>query len=236
VLTLLATACSDDSEVGPAAGIEGSGATVAESRDVSGFDEVSLMGQGSVLITQGATESLIIETDDNLLQYIETEVVGSRLEIRIQELTDIDPTSSVTYRLGVSELSSVGIAGAGSISADALDTGDLEVYILGAGNIDIDNLSALYVNVFGGGAGDITLAGTATRLQVDLSAAVSFDGTDLLTPTAEITIGGSGNATVWATESLDVVNNGAGNVSYYGSPTVTSSGSGVGRLESLGDK
>ncbi len=50
--------------------IQGSGDVITESRDVSGFDSVSLTGIGRVIITQGDKESLTIEADDNLLEYI----------------------------------------------------------------------------------------------------------------------------------------------------------------------
>ena len=40
---------------------------------VSSFDQVSLNGQGDLIITQGEQESLQIEAEDNLIPVIETE-------------------------------------------------------------------------------------------------------------------------------------------------------------------
>ena len=51
-----------------------------------------------------------------------------------------------------------------------------------------------------------------------------------------MTIGGSGKATVWATESLDARVTGSGTVNYYGDPKVNVSGSGSGRVKRLGGK
>ena len=61
--------------------IQGSGDVITESRDVSGFDSVSLSGIGRVIITQGDDESLTIETDDNLMKYITSEVRDGTLEL-----------------------------------------------------------------------------------------------------------------------------------------------------------
>ena len=43
--------------------------TLTETRDVSDFSRVDLTGVGQVFITQGAEESLTIETDDNFMSY-----------------------------------------------------------------------------------------------------------------------------------------------------------------------
>ena len=52
--------------------VKGSGNVVTKERDVSGFDKVVVSGLGRVIVTQGDEESLTVETDDNLMQYIET--------------------------------------------------------------------------------------------------------------------------------------------------------------------
>ena len=53
--------------------VRGSGNVVTQERQVSGFDSVALSGVGEVFITQGDKESLTVETDDNLMRYIQTE-------------------------------------------------------------------------------------------------------------------------------------------------------------------
>lgn len=48
-------------------GVQGSGNIVTQFIDVGGFDQVELTTIGNVYIEQGDTESLTIETDDNIL-------------------------------------------------------------------------------------------------------------------------------------------------------------------------
>jgi len=59
----------------------GSGKITTQSRDVSGFDQVSLGGSGELTITQGDKDSLTIEAEDNVMRRIETEVKGDTLFI-----------------------------------------------------------------------------------------------------------------------------------------------------------
>ncbi|OGO16907.1 MAG: hypothetical protein A2Z14_01960 [Chloroflexi bacterium RBG_16_48_8] len=54
--------------------IQGSRNIITEARDVGGFNRIELEGMGKVILTQGEEESLTIEADDNLMEYITTEV------------------------------------------------------------------------------------------------------------------------------------------------------------------
>jgi hypothetical protein len=62
--------------------ITGSGPVVAQERDVSGISGVELAMSGTLHISMGNTTSLRIEAQDNLMEYIETEVRGGMLQIR----------------------------------------------------------------------------------------------------------------------------------------------------------
>ena len=61
--------------------VTGSGKVVNETRNVSGFDGLIIVGAGKINIDRTGTESLSITTDDNLLQYIDTQVRGGKLVI-----------------------------------------------------------------------------------------------------------------------------------------------------------
>jgi len=62
--------------------INGSGTIVTEDRSVSGFDKVDLQSIGNLTIIEGDSESLTIKADDNVMQYITTEVFNDTLENR----------------------------------------------------------------------------------------------------------------------------------------------------------
>jgi len=70
--------------VGCAVAIRGSGDVIEETREISDFDRVSLDGIGEIILTQGDTTSLVVEAEDNLMQYIRTSVRGDELTIDIK--------------------------------------------------------------------------------------------------------------------------------------------------------
>ena len=216
--------------------VRGSGNVVTEARELSGFDSVVLSGVGQVIITQGDEESLTIETDDNLMRYIEGEVRNGRLELRIADNTIPIPSRSIVYRVGVKNLTALDSSGAGTFEIDGLDTDRLKVTLSGAGDIGIDSLSATDLTVTISGAGNVKVAGQVEVQEIDMSGFGNYNARDLESQKALVRISGAGNAVVWAQDTLDVEISGAGNVEYYGSPQVTKEVSGGGRVTSQGDK
>jgi len=251
VLVLLVSAC------GPV--IRGSGHSVEESREVSGFDRVSLSGLGELIITQGAEESLTIEAEDNLVRYIETEVRSGTLHIDFPDeprRVNVIPTDPVRFYLTVKQLSGLSMSGAGRIGASSLKVDDVQISISGAGDVDLGSLTAkeLDIRVSGAGdididaleadeltlrlsgAGDVDIAGQVKAQQASLSGLGSYGAGDLESQTAKITISGAGGAKVHVTEELDVRISGAGSVKYYGNPTVSKDISGLGKVSALGER
>lgn len=193
----------------------GSGGSVTESRSVSDFDSISLNGSGDVIIEQGGEESLTIETNDNIMQYVTTEVRDGTLHLAVEAPNAVLFTR-IVFTVGVVDLSGLEIAGSGSIKGDGIETDQLEVSVGGSGNVELE--------------------GAATRQTIDIAGSGRYKGGDLRSETADVSIAGSGKATVWATDGLDVSIAGSGTVEYYGSPTVNFSSSGSGNTKSLGEK
>jgi len=219
--------------------IRGSGSVVTEDRDVSGFDSVALSGFGRVIVTQGDQESLTVETDDNLMRYIQTEVRDGTLVLGFTDDARYkipDPSSSVIFRLSLTDLNALDVSGAGSFEIDELDADRLVVTLSGAGDLMIDSLTATDLVVTTNGAGNVELAGAVETQAVDLSGLGNYSARDLESRTATVSISGAGNAGVWVRDTLDVTISGAGGVDYFGSPEVTKNISGVGKVTGRGDK
>lgn len=215
-----------------------SGVLIAETRDVSGFDRVVLSSLGEVIIIQGTTESLVVEADDNVMPYVETEISSGKLTIGFKDDVNLNFTSgtdlTLRFTLTVKDLSSLEVSGLASVTCDSLETGDLNIGISGGGDIDLTSLAAdsLVVNL--SGLGDINLSGQATSQEIKISGAGNYNAGDLESATVSVNVSGLGDTTVWATGSLDVIISGAGNVDYYGNPSVTQNVSGLGEVTSLG--
>lgn len=224
--------------------IRGSGNVIVEERDVSDFDKIAISGVGRIILTQGDEESLSIETDDNLLEYIKTEVKGDTLEI---DFTDdivlsrggrnvLDPSAGFIFRISVIDLEAVLVSGAANIQAEKLKTDKFEINFSGAGDVTIDDLNANHLEVLVSGAGDVELAGKVPYQEIRLSGVGRYQAFDLESQDGSVIISGAGGANLWVSDSLTVTISGAGDVEYYGNPSVDPEISGLGRIQSLGEK
>lgn len=231
--------------------VRGSGIVVSEMREVSGFEEIELNGFGQLIITQGEKESLEIEAEDNVLEHLRSDVEGDTLILGFKDsgwrdiiLGNEDPdwqkkmlpTEPVIYRLSVINLNSLSINGAGDLEMKALETGSFDLIINGAGTIQIDNLDADSLLMQINGSGDIEISGSAATQEIIFDGASNYDGSGLQTSETIVVFNGVGNATVWATETLEVAINGGGGLSYYGNPSVTQVINGGGDITNLGIK
>src|SRR4051794_29395751 len=71
--------------------VKGNGVKRTETRTVSGFTGIALSVPGQLEVRLGPTESVTIETDENILPLIETTVTHGSLQIRTPRGQDIDP-------------------------------------------------------------------------------------------------------------------------------------------------
>lgn len=212
--------------------VKGSGEIRTEERDVSNFKKVNLSGVGSLIITQGEKESLVIEADDNIIPLIEAEVIGDELNIGFKRGYNFIPASTLKFYLTAKDLDEITMSGAGNIYCNEFSTGELEFEISGAGNIDF-KINAESIVIISSGAGDITLEGSAGTQKITLSGAGKYNGAGLESKKCEISVSGAGSATVNVSEELDVDIGGVGNVNYMGKPAIKQNISGIGRIKNI---
>ena len=219
-------------------GERGSGNVVSQTREVNGFDAVSISYPAEVLIKQGNAESLKIEAEDNLLPNLKTQVKNGTLEIfyKRENGKHVNPTKSVKITIVVKDLNNVDFTSAGNLIIDNLKTNALNVSLSGAGDIKLNKVTVKGLSVSLSGAGSMSASGTADDLSLNISGFGDFKGGDLHSQDGRVSISGAGSATVWADNNLDAQISGAGSISYYGSASVTKQISGVGGINHIGDK
>jgi len=214
--------------------VSGSGTIKSETRAVSGFTGISLAVNSLVEIQQGDTESVTIETDDNLLPLIETVVENGTLQIRPTPRNTSFTTRKINIIVQVKTVDRLAIAGAGDMHAKSLKVSALKTSIAGSGDIRIKSLDAGALTVKIAGSGDFAAAGRAASMDARIAGSGDIKAGNLDTKTVEVSIAGSGDATVWARDSLKVKVAGSGDVKYYGDAAVTKSIGGSGSVKRLG--
>ena len=190
--------------------VRGSGKVVSDARNVSGFDGVTITGAGNILIDQNGTEALTVTTDDNLQQYITTEVRDGNLVIGFAPHVLFDNVKELTFKVNAKNLHSIQVNGAANIQGKNIATDKLSVKL--------------------NGAGAITLSGNATEQNVVLDGVGTYNGTELASQRAQVTNSGAGSAIVRVSDKLDAMLSGVGSIEYIGNPQVTKKVSGVGSV------
>lgn len=197
--------------------INGSGAIVTEEREVSGFNKVDLKSIGDLTIVVGDEEALTITADDNLMQYITTDVFNETLEIGMKPNVSVDPSKSIKYQLTVKDLSSVVLSGFGNINAEELSGEDIEIKLAGSGDIALGELRSENALLKISGFGDITVENMVVdqpTFEITGSGDVEVD--QIQAVMVSLKISGFGNATLTGTaptQEIEIL--GSGN--YYGS-------------------
>lgn len=186
-------------------GIKGSGVTATEKRDVSGFTSIETGGAIEVEIVAQKEYSVEVETDDNLIQYVETRVKGSRLEIKTTERLKMK--TPVKVRISAPNIEGIDVSGASKVSV-----------------IDLKNES---LKVEASGASKVKVAGSSAKLIVELSGASKLDADELQSSQALVDASGASSASVSVTENLSADLSGASRVTYSGDPQVSKSTSGA---------
>lgn len=219
---------------GSGTGVAGSGNVQKQERAVSGFSRIHTGLSAEVEIRQGATESVMVETDDNLQSLVETAVENGTLKIRSADKNRYPDTKNLKITVFLKNIDEVVLGGSGRIFSDKLETPKLQLTIAGAGSMGVKSLQTSSLKVSIGGSGSFTAAGSAQQIVGNIGGSGNLRMEKLEAQDVNISIGGSGQVQTWAKERLQLSIGGSGNVSYYGDPKVTKSIGGSGSVRRLG--
>jgi hypothetical protein len=215
--------------------VQGSGKVVKQTRALAHFTGVNLNVPGDMELRLGNTESITIETDDNLLPLIESVIEDGVLRIRpVKRNTNLHTRNMhiVVYAKNIDRLA---LSGSGSIDSDALKGNKLQFDIGGSGSINVKGMDAEAVAISLGGSGDMKSGGgKANTLSVSIGGSGDVDVGKVQVSDASVSVAGSGEAIVWANTGLSVTIAGSGDVNYYGDPKISKSVVGSGDVTRMG--
>ena len=212
--------------------VRGNGNVVKQDLDLPEIDGFSLSFSGDVYVRQGAQQSVTVEMEENLLEYLNTEVRGGEWRIKFDR--NVRNRRPVKIYLTVRDLREVYVSGSGSIIGENTFTnlGDVEIGVSGSGDIQLD-LEGKDLDISVSGSGDITLGGKADRVAVGVSGSGDIRCDELIASTGSVRISGSGDVTIHATEDLEVRISGSGDVAYKGRPRLSAKSSGSGDVTAI---
>lgn len=196
--------------------VKGSGNQITESRKVADFTRLDVSGSYNIILKQDSTLSVKITADDNLMQYLRTDVSGDKLKISVKK--SICAQKAVSVVIGVRNLEEIKGAGAIEITSDGkLNLRDLTLSMSGAGKVNL-NLNAANLITKGSGATELTLKGQASSHTVKLSGSGKLNAFDFVVGKYDLETTGVGECRINVLTDLNVHSTGAADIEYKGNP------------------
>jgi len=214
--------------------IHGNGNVKSVERSVSAFKEVEANGNIKLFVIQGDLKPVRIESDENLLPYIEVLQEGDHITIQTRPGVNLIPTGDLNVYVTSHTYKSIEVSGSSDIIGQTriTSTDELTLNASGAGDIEME-VDAPKISAGISGSGSVKLKGQAKDFDVDLSGAGHAYCYDLLTENTTVGISGAGSAQVFASVKLSANVSGAGNISYKGNASVSQEISGAGSVNKV---
>lgn len=201
--------------------IKGNGKMVTEERQVGEFEEVALSGWFNVELVDGKEGEITIRGEENLLEYLVTEVDKGVLQIKEEKGYNLKPSSwkdGIRITVAVATISGVSLSGSGDLeSSTILVTDEFDASLSGSGDVNIE-VEADEVEARLSGSGDLEIAGKTKSLEVRVSGSGDVDAADLEAKEVDVVVSGSADVQVYATDYLKARVSGSGDVTYKGNP------------------
>ncbi len=211
--------------------IEGHGPIVKRVVDLDNFRGIIIQNAADVILTQGNTQKVEIEGQENILENLNLEVSGDVWKIR--NIRPVWRHHELIIRITLPRFNMIRLSGSGSINTDGgfENLNDVELRIGGSGDMDLQ-IIADKVDATISGSGSISLEGEAKRLDFRISGSGSIYAIDLKAEEAKARITGSGGMRVNVSDELDASIAGSGSIFYKGQPRVNKNISGSGSIQS----
>jgi hypothetical protein len=202
--------------------IMGSGIVATASLPLDDVRAVEFQFHGNLLVNVGDEVQLTIQAEDNLLPYLEAQVLDETLIIRkMPSNVTLDATAPIRYVLTVTGLESLTTTSSGSIQAPLLEADHLSITTKSSGSVYVDELQATHLEVTVQAAGGVTIAGGTVEEQwVTVTSSGGYDGRELASARARVRLSSSGDAILWVRDRLDADLSSSGNLYYIGNPSI----------------
>lgn len=200
--------------------IKGNGTIKTETRKVSNYDKISVAGSFDVKLIKGMEGSITVKADENLMEYIVTEVKNGYLKIRIKKDFNISTNKTILVTVPFETINAISLAGSGDVySEETIDSSDLKLSLAGSGNLNL-NVSSKNLSSNIAGSGNMTLNGNSNEFNCSIAGSGNVNGYELKALVATVKIAGSGNVKINAVNEIQAKNVGSGNIYYSGNPSV----------------
>jgi hypothetical protein len=214
VLLMLLSSCFYNSETG-------SGKIETEKRNVPAFTGIHASNAIDVEVKMGSP-AIEVEADDNIIQYVNTNVSGNTLQVGIKSGVSLHNAHIKVY-ITVPELTSVEANSSASVKVLDPITSHSKVSFDASSSAGIDaEVDAPEVNADASSSGSIVLGGRTKNYTAKVSSSAGIKSFELMSENTDVSASSSGTAEVHASITLDAHASSSGDIEYKGGGTVKS--------------
>jgi len=214
IIPILAISCTVGGQIRKT--VHGNHHVTKSERNTGSFTGVKASSGVDVFLSQGDRESVTVEADENLHEYIMTEVKGGILHVWAD--ANIRNAERERVYVTIRDVESISTTSAGDIVGETpIRTDNLSLSASSAGDIKLE-VYAGKVEVRISSSGDMTLKGETETLEADLSSAGDLNAYELAAKEADVSVSSAGDADIYVTEKLRARASSAGDINYKGNP------------------
>jgi hypothetical protein len=205
--------------------ISGNGDIITKTKSVDDYDKIGVAGSFNVKLYKGNEGTITIKADENLMEYIITEVKNGNLEIKFKKGYNISTRKTIEITVPFEDIEAVSLAGSGDVyTTDIIKSPELKLSLAGSGNLDL-NVDTGDLDSSIAGSGNIKLNGETKEFSCNIAGSGNLNGSNLKASVANVKIAGSGNIKINAINEIHAKIAGSGNVIYSGDPDIVKSNS-----------
>ena len=197
--------------------VKGTGEVVNKPLTVEAFHGIVVEGAMNVMITQGSTQQVSVEAQENIAALVTTKVNKGVWTIGAGN-KGYTTSKPFVVHIVASAIDVVRIEGSGDVTGQGLFASEVvDLDIEGSGNITMAfKTGSLEAEIQG--SGNVILSGECDRLKATVEGSGNVQAQKLTCAQAEVRIAGSGGISLNASESLSATIEGSGDVVYTGKP------------------
>jgi hypothetical protein len=192
------------------------GPVETEIRDVGSFNEIEVGSGINVFLTMGNNQSLQVETSEDLMEKLVTEVRGGKLKIYFEGNVYWVRTANVYVE--AEEIKRINASGGSDVKGeDEIRSEELRLNASGGSDIRLRvNVDELDVEVSGGA--DIELIGTANYMEANTSGGSDLKAYDLVARVAQLEASGGSDIKITVEDEIKARASGGADIKYAGNP------------------
>lgn len=203
-------------------GEKGNGNVVTQERNLAeDFTEIRGSAGLDVYLTQGNENKIVVEADENLQQYITTDIKNGKLHITTS--SNIGRSKAKKVYVTFKQLNNIeASSGADVIGNSVIKSKNLSLRSSSGADLTVEVFSQELVIKSSSGS-EVAVSGKSSILKADASSGSEIDAEDLYVASCNAEASSGAEITVNVKDKLETNASSGGNINYYGNPVSVNS-------------